>query len=396
MDQKDVYEFKKKVRFLEEIKGRGTELISVYITPKYPVSEIISKLRDEFGQASNIKSASTRKNVQGALEKIIQFLKGVRETPEKGLAVFCGNVSRVEGKEDIQLYFIEPLYTLQTQFYRCEERFILEPLKEMIAPLESYGLVVLDGKEATVALLNGKEVKVIKKLDTTAPQKVTKGGQSAARYQRIVEDERVFFFKRIGEAMNEFVGLKNFKGVIVGGPGPTKESFLKLSPFNYQLKILGVLDIGYTNEYGLNELLEKSKDIISEQEAIKEKKLFEEFIKAVSTQGLVVYGYEKTISAIEGGKAHKLLLSEGLELKQFTAVCSNCGKTQSSLGEKFVESNCSCGGLMKLSSEKDLVQELIEKAEERGTLIEMISQDTPEGKQFHAMFHGVGAFLRYK
>ncbi|MEW6329239.1 MAG: peptide chain release factor aRF-1, partial [Candidatus Micrarchaeota archaeon] len=260
---KQKYELKKKLRALRGIHGSGTELISVYIPPKYPIAEISAKLRDEFGQASNIKSKSTRKNVQDALEKIIQYLKMFRESPENGIAIFCGNISKEMGKPDIQLFSIVPHEPIGVQFYRCDSSFALEPLEEMLAATDTYGLVVLDGREATLATLRGKQTKILRRLNSTAHSKLHgKGGQSARRFQRIIEESIEKYYVRVGEAMDEaFLNIQNFKGVIVGGPGPTKENFLRMKPFNYQMKILGCLDTGYTDEFGIRELTDKASEI---------------------------------------------------------------------------------------------------------------------------------------
>ncbi|MBI5229374.1 peptide chain release factor 1 [Candidatus Micrarchaeota archaeon] len=395
-ETKETYEFKKQLEALSKFQGRGTELISVYITPKYPISEITAKLRDEHGQASNIKSASTRKNVQAALEKIMQYLKTFKEPPANGIAVFCGNVSETEGKTDIGLYSVIPPQPIAVQFYRCESRFVLEPLEELLAPKGIYGLVVMDGKEATVAVLRGKQIKVLKKITSTAQQKVVKGGQSAARFQRIHEETVEAYYKRIGEAMDAFVEMKGFKGVIVGGPGPSKENFLNAKPFNYQIKILGVVDIGYTDEYGLREALDKSSEIIADQEAVKEKKLLDEFMKEVSRGGLAVYGIDDIRTALESNQASKLLVSEGMGFKEFTLQCPACGKTVKRYGEKPPEEECPCGGRMKVAEEKDVAEEFIELAEAKGIPVEMISDETAEGAQFKATFKGLGVFLRYK
>ena len=53
--------------------------------------------------------------------------------------------------------------------------------------------------------------------------------------------------------------LGKVKGIIVGGPGPAKDSFMKLKPYNYQLKILGMVDTGYTDEYGIRKFYLKAK-----------------------------------------------------------------------------------------------------------------------------------------
>ncbi len=391
-----LYEFRKQIAALKEFRGKGTELISVYVTPGYAISDISNKLRDEQGQASNIKSKSTRTNVVDALEKILQYLKTFKTTPENGIAIFCGNVSKTEGKTDIQLYSVIPPQPLHVQFYRCESSFVLEPLEEMLETTGSYGLVVIDGSDAAVGILRGKNLKVFKEIHNLAPSKVHKGGQSAARYSRIREEAYEDYFKRVGEAMNVFLEQKNFKGVIIGGPGPVKENFLKQKTFNYQLKILGVVDTSYSGEYGLKEVLNKAQEFIAEQEAVREKQLVIDFIKRVTSGGLAVYGYEDTKRVLETRQAERLLLSEGLQLKKTVFQCGKCGERVEKFVEFLREEEHQCGGKLKMIEEQDVGNELAGIAEANGIPTEFISKDTPEGSQFYGTFKGVGALLRYK
>ena len=395
---KQKYELKKKLRTLRGIHGSGTELISVCIPPKYPIAEISAKLRDEFGQASNIKSKSTRKNVQDALEKIIQYLKMFREPPENGIAIFCGNISKEMGKPDIQLFSIVPHEPINVQFYRCDSSFALEPLDEMLAATDTYGLVVLDGREATIATLRGKQTKILRRLNSNAHSKLHgKGGQSARRYQRIIEESIEKYYVRVGEALDAiFLNTPNLKGVIVGGPGPTKENFLKMRPFNYQIKVLGSLDTGYTDEFGIRELTNKAAEIISEQEAVKEKALVDAFIKEVVKDGLATYGYKEVVDALNANRANMLLVSEGLDWKKIKMKCSNCGREEEKITREPKEESCACRGKMKILEEKELADELIELAEQKNVPVEMVSSETSEGSQFLHGFHGIGAMLRYR
>src|SRR3990167_10601495 len=96
---------------LEEIrehKARATELISVYIPEGQNIYTVADQLEAEKSTAKNIKSTSIRKNVGNALDKITRYLKDYKKTPEHGLAIFCGNISKVEGQDDLQLWDIEP------------------------------------------------------------------------------------------------------------------------------------------------------------------------------------------------------------------------------------------------------------------------------------------------
>ncbi len=171
------YKLKKLLKSLEQIKGRHTELISVYIPQDYKIVDVSNQLKQEQGTAVNIKSKTTRKNVLSALEKVIQYLKLYKQTPEHGLAVFCGNVSKKEGVSDIKLWAIEPPEPLKVRLYRCDQTFILDPLKEQLKEKELYGLIVLDNSDATIGLLKGKNVQMLRHFESIVPGKEIKGGQ---------------------------------------------------------------------------------------------------------------------------------------------------------------------------------------------------------------------------
>ena len=179
-ESKKKYELKKQLEVLRSMKGTGTELISVYMPPGYAVHEVANKLREEAGQASNIKSKSTRKNVTDALERILQHLKLYRQAPENGMAIFCGNVSENPARTDIELYTVFPHEKINVQLYRCDSRFFLEPLERLLDVKDSYGLLVMDGREATLAVLRGTNVQIVRKLNSTAHAKIRKGGQCLA------------------------------------------------------------------------------------------------------------------------------------------------------------------------------------------------------------------------
>ena len=85
------YKLNRMLKELGIITGHGTELVTVYIPPRRPIFEVIAQLRNEAGTASNIKSDLTRTHVQDALSRTIEHLKLFKETPENGLAIFCGH-----------------------------------------------------------------------------------------------------------------------------------------------------------------------------------------------------------------------------------------------------------------------------------------------------------------
>src|SRR3989338_6026417 len=117
---KQKHDMKKFIKELESYRGSHTELVSVYIPAAYDMNKVINHLFQEQGTASNIKSASTRKNVIDALERMIQHLRLFKRTPENGLAAFAGNVASRDGRHDLHVWSVEPPVPVKTRIYRCD------------------------------------------------------------------------------------------------------------------------------------------------------------------------------------------------------------------------------------------------------------------------------------
>src|SRR3989344_3337230 len=193
----DKLQVKKLIKELKAHKAPHTEFVTVYIPAGYELTKITNHLAEEQGTAANIKSAITRKNVQGALEKMIQHLRNFKKTPPNGLVIFSGNIAAAEGKQDMQVWSFEPPIPLNTRIYRCDKIFVTDILEEMLVEHEVYGLVVLDRRDADLALLKGKTIVPLQKTHSEVPGKFKAGGQSAARFARIREGAYKDHFKKI-------------------------------------------------------------------------------------------------------------------------------------------------------------------------------------------------------
>src|SRR3972149_8995260 len=108
MTQISKEELRELIEELGSQRARATELITVYIPAGQNIYTVADQLEAEKSTAKNIKSTSTRKNVGNALDKITRQLKEHKKTPENGLAIFCGNISKIEGQDNLQLWEIEP------------------------------------------------------------------------------------------------------------------------------------------------------------------------------------------------------------------------------------------------------------------------------------------------
>lgn len=177
MDIKKRQKLRKFLTELEGIRGRHTELVSVYVPAGYDIIKIIQHLQQEQGTAENIKDKTTRLHVIDSLEKAIRHLRLYKKTPENGLAVFAGNASERESQTDLKVWSIEPPAPIQTRLYRCDQTFVLDILKEQLEAKDVYGLIVLDNREGTIGLLRGTLITEIANLTSGVPGKIKAGGQ---------------------------------------------------------------------------------------------------------------------------------------------------------------------------------------------------------------------------
>lgn len=333
LNEKQKHDLKKFVKEMEQYKGRHTELVSVYIPQGYDMNKIINHLDQEKGTATNIKSASTRKNVITALEKMTQHLRLFKKTPENGLAVFSGNVAEREGQEDFKVWSIEPPIPLKTRTYRCDKEFVLELLRDMLETKEVYGLVIVDRRDANIALLKGKSIIPVLKTHSEVPGKTKAGGQSAKRFEKLREGAKKDHFKKVAEYMKEqFLGNKNLKGIIVGGPGPTKYDFVDGDFITTEVKkkIIAIKDLGYTGEFGLQELVDKSHDVLAKEDIINEKKIMAKFFNLLAKKlGMVSYGEKEVMKNLKNGVVDTLLISEILEDKKIEELEKEAKKVRS-------------------------------------------------------------------
>lgn len=405
VSSKEIYEVKRTLEELSQKRGRGTELVSVYIPPDRQISDVVKHMREELSQSANIKSKQTKKNVQSAIEVIMQRMKLFPKPPEKGLVLFVGMIPRGgPGTEKMETYVFEPPEPVQTYIYHCNSEFYLEPLQEILEEKDIYGLAVIDRKEATIAVLRGKRIDIIKHLTSGVPGKHKAGGQSQRRFDRLIDLAAHEFKKRIGEHMNDaFLAIPDLKGVIVGGPGHTKEEFVDGDYLHHEIKqkIITTVDTSYTGEFGIREVMDKSMDVLTEIDVMREKKLVQRFLhELVDENGLASYGEAEVRRNLAMGAVEVLLLSENLKKKRLIYHCPSCqDKTEKTVKREAEteEMTCpNCGEKMKTEEGRDLIDAFVDMAEEVGSEVEIISTETEEGMQLLKAFGGVAAILRYR
>jgi peptide chain release factor subunit 1 len=408
MTQRQKYDLRRKLEELKEAKGRHTELISLYIPPNKQIFDVNNYLKNEYSQSQNIKSKTTMKNVLSAIESIMSRLKQFKQPPENGMVFFVGHKSIGSDKTEMVTYVIEPPMPITTFLYRCDSSFYIKPLTEMLIEKDVYGLLLIDRRECTIGILKGNRVELLKYLTSQVPGKHGRGGQSQRRFERQTEIAAHEWFVKCGDKASEiFLEIDDLKGILVGGPGPTKQYFVDENYLHYEVqeKIIETFDTGYTDDFGLRELVESASETMTDLKISHEKKLMKRFLKEVTktSDSLAVYGEKQVRKALEMGIVDTLLLSENLRRYRVTLKCSSCDYTenQTFLEDEINDFNppkcpkCKNDSSMEITEKIDVIDEFSDLAEKSGCTVEIISTGSEEGDSLYSAFNGIAGILRF-
>ena len=392
---------------LREMKGFGTELVTIIIPPDRQVSDARSLLQNEHGQAANIKSKGTRKNVQGAIESALSTLSKYKNAGENGIALFVGSIIIGNNKNRmVNIVVEEPPQPLISFRYRCDSVFELTQLEDMLVDKKSYGLFVIDRSEAAFGIASGKRIHVQEHLVSNIMGKHRQGGQSAQRFERLIEEAAHNFFKRATEHASSYwlPNLEDIQAIIVGGPGATKDFVVKNDYFHHEIgkKIAKTtFDVGYSNDSGVRELVENAGAMMGEIELDAERQVMNVFLsELVKSAPKATYGEKMIRQALDQGAVGRLLISEALRKSSLTLQCGSCShEWDVSLSRNEPIPDCpSCkasGDNAKELKNVSLIDELTVMASKSNTEVVYISVDTEEGSQLLYGFGGLAGICRY-
>ncbi|MBY9001771.1 MAG: peptide chain release factor aRF-1 [Candidatus Heimdallarchaeota archaeon] len=385
----------------------STSLVTLYIPPGTRLPDITSQLKDEYGTATNIKDKSTGKAVQSAISSILSRMKNVTKVGENGLAIFCG----ITQGNKVEFFLIEPPDPISIKLYLCDHVFHIDHIKDMLESKTRYGLALVARGGATLAIVQGPRLDIIRDEDSHVPGKHKMGGQSQARFQRLTEEAAQRWYGKVSEMMNK-VYLEDFpvEAIIVGGPALSKTEFLESKDIDYRLrdKVLGIYDVGYTGEIGIRELLDKAKDKLADFELVQERLLMQTFMEHLGKDtGLATYGEKHVKEALEKAAVETVLVSEDVDRVNMELRCDGCDysttesvktKEYNNFSKELSDRKCpECSETkMFIEKETDLITELNELAENTGAQLEVISTAHEDGSMLYGAFGGIAAMLRYK
>jgi peptide chain release factor subunit 1 len=250
----------------------------------------------------------------------------------------------------------------------------IRPLARIQDEWESFTLLLISSNFAKIFSVSTGKVEDSKKLSTDIINKHKKGGWSQARFNRLRRGAIKAFLSEVAEALQKL----SDDSVIVAGPGTIKNQFLDMLSKEIRDKIVDVIDISIEDE---QKLLKESFRLIAEREQIESNKAVQLLKQEILKDGLAIYGIVETLKAVKNGQVDLLLLEKDFKIRGW--ICENCQVVEQGVKK-------SCPYCKNITSEVDIIEEIIEFAERTNASIEFTDSD-----EIANLGH-VGAILRFK
>ena len=200
-----------------------------------------------------------------------------------------------------------------------------------------------------------------------------------------------------------------FKGLIISGPGPTKEDFINGNYLEYRLQDMIHHQYNrcrsYAGSEGIREAFAKSGDILGNFRMVEEKKMIENLFREINTNtGKGSYGLQEVIEYLKNNVVKILLITDNTNLHRVEATCKRCKHVQEEIIERplvipkkaeYKNKPCpECNAMDTEVKEQDIVDYLELLAAKTGTELEVISGSAEHGNML-ASLGKIGAILRY-
>jgi peptide chain release factor subunit 1 len=402
------WRLKKMIENLESAKGNGTSVISLYMTPKDQLAKMTTKLTEEHGTASNIKSASNRNAVQTAITACLGRLRMYKTVPTNGLIVYCGTVLTEDNKEKKITFDFEPVKPVSRSMYHCDNKFHTDELRKMLESDEKFGFIVIDGTGTLFATMQGSQRDIIHRLTVDLPKKHGRGGQSKNRFARIREEKRHNYVHKVAELATQFfinVDRPNVAGLVLAGSADFKDVLAGSDLFDPRLKavVVAIVDIAHPGEVGFNQAIDMSADVLSGVKLVQEKKLLQRFMDEIAQNtDKYCFAIVDTMKALKMGAVHTLIVWEELAINRYTITNPSTGEvkeeimTAADAGRKELKKDPVTGMLTNEVECCPLVEYLAENYKKFGCVLEFVTNRCQEGAQFVRGFGGIGGLMRYR
>jgi len=317
------------------------------------------------------------KELSEHFEKSIQMVEEYlnendTEKGQQGFAIFSSDIHNFFKVYKLGMP-VENLLIVDTSPY-------IKPLARLVDEYEPFGLVLLDSHKVKIYIVYSGIVGYQKKESIDIINKHKKGGMSQARFQRLRKGAIDHFLKDILDDVEKLFIKEQVARIIIAGPGNAKTMFNNILPPTIKSKVIDVIDMDFDEAEG--RLISKAKKIALQDEKETSEKNMNILMDEILKSGLAVHGFKDTMDAAVNGQVELLFISKGYQMKGW--ICEKCQIVDSGVKDK-------CPYCGSITSEVDVIEEIIEFAQRTSTTIEFVEDDLRLEK-----LGGVGGLLRFK
>jgi peptide chain release factor subunit 1 len=196
--------------------------------------------------------------------------------------------------------------------------------------------------------------------------------------------------------------------LLVGGPGPTKEDFLKGDYLHYELKnmFLGSVDTQSADREGVREVLGKSSEMLKNICVPEQKRVVQRLLADIGKQdGLAIYGLDPVLNGLKRGEVEVALVTDVTDMIEIVVMCKRCRLLKAKIVDRakkiqtvqeIISSRCErCNSVEYELEEKDIIDVLEDVASQTDARVEVISPESEEKARLTAL-GGFAALLRYR
>lgn len=148
-----------------------------------------------------------------------------------------------------------------------------------------------------------------------------------------IEKRDAYLHKCCELAVHHFItdDKPNVKGLILAGSAQFKNQLSEAERFDKRLMniILGVFDVAYGQDNGFNQAITLAADCLSNVKFVQEKKILTKFYDDIAMDtGMVQFGVDDTLKAMEMGALDSMILWEDIAFTRYSLKNPATGETK--------------------------------------------------------------------
>ncbi len=348
---------RKQILQIIDLKGNGHPIISLYLS----LSADRLKNREFVVEAKNLlKKIENDPVLEEEYRKILDFLETKFDPSSRSVVIFSSPKDNF-----FQIYEV-PIPVKSTCIVGKEP--YIKPLIRLLEQYETYCLVLVDGKKASVfSIYMGKLEEHTYILDEV-PGWHKQGGWSQARFQRHIEQHVYEHLKKVADITLSFFKKEQFDRLILGGPHEVVSHFKNILHIYLVRRFVGTLAIDVNANR--QKIEKKVLSLIKEVEDKENDDLMQRILDNLGK--MAVAGIEDVVNMLNQGRIQVLLVDSGLSMKGWVcpkchfifttpAVCDVCGsdvEKSEDIIENIIEQNFELAGEIHLLNNNKTLNEL--------------------------------------